>query len=255
MWSWHIWVWADDLTPVTITNATGVNYNILPVNLATKKSTTAGKMYNWFYQWGRPTPILPPSDYNSNKNATNYGVKKFAISSGAASTYGAGIQNPQLFYKGSSSPYNWFGTTSYYNLWSVKCTSTGNSDNDVVKTVYDPCPVGFKMPNGNTFTGFSLSSVLGSFNNGYNLKRNASDTIGVFFPASGERYYSNGNLAAVSSSGYVWLSSASSQSEVYYMYIILNGVNPQETERRAYGCSVRPVQESSGGMQGGGGSN
>ena len=243
IWSWHIWVWPDDLTPVVITNNTGVDYSILPVNLATKKSTTAGKMYNWFYQWGRPTPMLPPNDYNSTTNATNYGTKTFAVSSAKADTYGAGIQNPQMFYKGSSSPYNWFGAASYYNLWDANCVSTGNSDNDVVKTVYDPCPPGFKMPNGNTFTYFSTSNVVGSFNNGWYFKRNAEDTTGVFFPASGYRYYSDGSLYSVGSYGYAWPSSAYSQNSAYYLSFSSSSVDPQNYDTRSYGYSVRPVQE------------
>ena len=244
MWSWHIWVWADDLTPVEITNNTGVKYNILPVNLATKKSTTAGKMYNWFYQWGRPTPMLPPKDYNSTDSATNYGEKKVTYSQGAASSYGVGIQNPQMYYRNnSSSPYNWFGSSSYYNLWDANYVATGNSDNNVVKTVYDPCPVGFKMPNGNTFTYFSTTNVVGSFNNGWKFKRNSSDTTGVFFPASGYRDNSFGSVRNVGSEGNVWLSSAYSQSSVYRMYFSSSGVNPQATEKRSYGFSVRPVQE------------
>ena len=244
MWSWHIWVWPDDLTPVTITNATNVNYNILPVNLATKKSsTTAGKMVNWFYQWGRPTPMLPPKDYNSSNDATNYGVKTFAVSSEAASTYGASIQNPQMFYKDSTSPYNWFGSASYYNLWDANCVSTGNSDNNVVKTVYDPCPPGFKMPNGNTFTYFSTTNVVGSFSNGWNFKRNAEDTTGVFFPASGKRDSSSGSLNYVGSRDYVQFSSASKQGYVYFLYINSNSVNPQYSSNCVSGCSVRPVQD------------
>lgn len=111
MWSWHIWVWPDDLTPVTITNSTSVDYNILPVNLGSKwDASTSGKIYNWFYQWGRPTPMLPSKAYDSTTDATNYGVKTFTKSS-KASTYGAGIQNPQTFYYNSSSPYNWFGSS------------------------------------------------------------------------------------------------------------------------------------------------
>lgn len=243
MWSWHIWVWPDDLTPVEITNNTGVNYNILPVNLATKKSTTAGKMYNWFYQWGRPTPTLLPQDYSSALNATNYGVKTFEVSSAKADTYGGGIQNPQMFYKSSSSPYNWFGSASYYNLWDANCVSTGNSDNDVVKTVYDPCPPGFKIPNGNTFTYFSKSNVVESFNNGWYFKRNAEDTTGVFFPASGCRNESDGSLGSVGSIGYVWFSSAYSQDRAYYLYFTSSIVNTQASRNRDYGSSVRPVQE------------
>lgn len=244
MWSWHIWLWPDDLTPVTITNNTGVDYNILPVNLATKKSATAGKMYNWFYQWGRPTPMLPPKDYNSTTDATNYGVKSFTVSSAKADTYGVGIQNPQIFYKGSSSPYNWFGSTLYYNLWDANCISTGNSDNTVIKTVYDPCPAGFKMPNGNTFTYFSTSNIVGSFNNGWYFKRNAEDTTGVFFPAPGYRLYSNGSLYNVGSYGLVWLSSAYRQYDAFSLYFFSDFVDPQSSSRnRAYGVSVRPVQD------------
>ena len=245
MWSWHIWVWPDDLTPVTITNKTGVDYNILPVNLATKKDAiTSGKMYNWFYQWGRPTPILPPMSYNSATNATNYGVKTFTKSSTCATTYGEAIKNPHTFYVSSgNSTYNWFGTTSYYNLWDANCTATGNSDNNVVKTVYDPCPVGFKMPNGNTFTYFSDSNVVGSFNNGLYFKRNAYDTTGVFFPASGYRLNSDGSLKSVGSNGYVWLSSAESQNYAYGLNFLSSYVKPQRNSYRAYGRSVRPVQE------------
>ena len=243
MWSWHIWVWPDDLTPVEITNNTGVKYNILPVNLATKKSATAGKMYNWFYQWGRPTPMLPPKDYNSTTNATNYGVKSFAASSAKADTYGDGIQNPQMFYNGSSSPYNWFGSTSYYNLWDANCISTGNSDNTVIKTVYDPCPIGFKMPNGNTFTYFSKTNVVGAFDNGWHFKRNAEDTTGIFFPASGCRQEQGGMLANAGEYGFVLLSSSESQNGVYMLNLYLRDVNPHNYYRRARGYSVRPVQE------------
>lgn len=245
MWSWHIWVWPDDLTPVTITNNTGVDYNILPVNLATKKdASTSGKMYNWFYQWGRPTPMLPPMSYNSGKDATNYGVKTFTKSSARATTYGKAIKNPHTFYVSSgNSKYNWFGSSSYYNLWDANCTSTGNSDNTVVKTVYDPCPVGFKMPNGNTFTGFSKTNVVGTFNNGWKFKRNSNDTTGVFFPASGYRTHSRGALGGVGSSGCVWLSSASIQDNACTLDFNSDHVYPQYGINRSNGYSVRPVQE------------
>ena len=43
------------------------------------------------------------------------------------------------------------------NLWNwiqVKPTTTSN-DNPVVKSIYDPSPVGYSMPPGNVFTGLS----------------------------------------------------------------------------------------------------
>jgi uncharacterized protein (TIGR02145 family) len=109
--------------------------------------------------------------------------------------------------------------------------------------VYDPCPPGFKMPNGNTFTYFSTSNIVGSFNNGWYFKRNAEDTTGVFFPASGYRYYSDGSLYHVGSYGFVWLSSANGRSYAYCLSFGSNNVNPQYDTTRANGYSVRPVQE------------
>ena len=250
MWSWHIWAWPHDLTPIEITNSTGVKYNIMPVNLATKldtadsiNKTTGWK--NWFYQFGRTTPVLCQSTYNSTSEHASFGSLSYATAS-AASDIQRGIQNPTTFYKYSSSyHYNWFQTNSgkTYNLWDAACTSTGNSDNDVVKTVYDPCPVGWKVPNGSTFTGFSKTNVVGSFSNGWKFKRYSGDTTGVFFPASGYRGYSSGSLSDVGSGGIVWLSSAYSQDYAYNLYFYSSLVSPQFNRSRAYGFSVRPVQE------------
>jgi hypothetical protein len=152
LWSWHIWIWPHDLSPVEITNATGVKYNIMPVNLASKYDANGVHIKNWFYQWGRPTPMLLPSAWNS---ATDHTPGSITKASKLSDLYMA-LQNPTTFYYNSDSyPYNWFGFKLYYNLWDAACIGEGASDNDTVKTVYDPCPVGWKVPNGNVFTGLT----------------------------------------------------------------------------------------------------
>lgn len=242
MWSWHIWIWTDDLTPVEITNATGVKYNIMPVNLASKYDSDGVHIKNWFYQFGRPNPMLCPSSYNSTSNHASFGVLSYAAAS-IASNIQTGIKKPTTFYKYSTSyDYNWFKKNSgrTYNLWDVACTSTGNSDNNVVKTIYDPCPIGFKMPNGNTFTGFS---VINNANGIVKFTRYSGDSTGVGFPMSGSRLSSDGSLSNVGSLGYVWLSSAYSQSRAYYLGFYSSSVYPQDSYSRAYGFSVRPVQD------------
>lgn len=246
MWSWHIWVWSDDLTPVTITNSTSVDYDILPVNLGSKwDSDSKDTIKNWYYQFGRPTPMLCPSAYNSDTDHTNYGTKVFTIAD-LANSIGQGIQNPQTLYNMHNNSYNgnWFLTDSSktYNLWDAACVSTGNSDNTVVKTIYDPCPVGYHMPNGNTFTGFSETNVVGSFADGWYFKKNSSDTTGVFFPVSGFRA-PFGSVIDVGIYGYVWFSSAWSTDYAYNLYFCSDGVDPQAFDLRANGFSVRPVRE------------
>jgi hypothetical protein len=121
MWSWHIWVWKDSLTVETITNETSLNYDILPVNLGSTWDTSSAepnKIKNWYYQWGRPTPIIGHSAYDSTTAATNYGTRDFNTFE-VAPTYGHGIKNPNTFFTSNSGPYNWFGTKSFYNLWDA----------------------------------------------------------------------------------------------------------------------------------------
>ena len=239
IWTWHIWVWPHSLSPVEITNATGVKYNIMPVNLASKYDSDGVHIKNWFYQWGRKDPMLCPASYNSSTNHSPGIIEIYPKTDDLK----YGIGRVEWFYYNSSSPYNWFGDKSYYNLWDAACTGTGASDNDTVKTVYDPCPVGWKIPNGNVFTGFSTSNVVGNFNGGWKFKRYSDDTVGVFFPASGWRRYSDGSLANVGLHSYVWFSSAHSQNLAYNLYFDSSSVNPQNVKYRAHGYSVRPVQD------------
>ena len=239
MWSWHIWLWPHDLSPVEITNSTGVTYNIMPVNLASKYDSDGVHIKNWFYQWGRKDPMLLPSAWNSTTDHSPGSITKES----KASSVAYGIAFPSTFYYNSASPYNWFGTQSYYNLWDAACTGTGNSDNDTVKTVYDPCPVGWKIPNGNTFTGLSIISTANGI---VKMARYSGDTTGVGFPLSGCRYDLDGSLSNVGSNGYVWLSSANAQDYAYFLELHSTNIFSQKYVggSRAYGYSIRPVQDS-----------
>ncbi len=234
-WAWHIWLWPHDLSPVEITNKTGVKYNIMPVNLASKYDSDGVHIKNWFYQWGRPVPLLCPNAYNSEENH----VPGTFTAQSKASYLAYGIANDTFFYN-ESAPYNWFGNKSYYNLWDAACTAAGNSDNDTVKTVYDPCPVGWKIPNGNTFTGLSIIS---NANGIVKMARYTGDTVGVDFPLSGIRRSGDGMLDNIGLSGFVWLSSTSSQNYAYTLYFYSTGMYMPDISYRAFGLSVRPVQD------------
>ena len=101
------------------------------------------------------------------------------------------------------------------NLWSANNTVLGGNDNTVVKTVYDPSPVGYKMPPSNAFTGFTTSGQNSSassefntagWNNGWNFycRKNKAASDGIInFPALGARSYTSGDLGSVGIS-YYW---------------------------------------------------
>lgn len=242
-WSWHIWLWPHDLLPVEITNSTGVKYNIMPVNLASKYDSDGVHIKNWFYQWGRKDPMLLPSTWNSTSDHTPGSIAKES----KASVLTQGIMSPTTFYYNSPTGSMgiqtiWFNSTKYYNLWDAACTSLGSSDNDTVKTVYDPCPVGWKVPNGNVFTGMSEIS----YNDGiYKLTRYSGDTTGVTIHVNTCRNYYDGNINTGGECHLLTSAVIYSSGAYQANSLRLNGgyIYSSNGTYMASGNSIRPVQD------------
>ena len=150
----------------------------------------------------------------------------------------------------------------YYNLWSANNTTLGFNDNAVVKTVYDPCPVGFKMPASNAFTGFTSNGqnqngaaninangtadswVKFSAAYGHNFYTNSSKNATIFFPASGSRYYSYSSLDFVGGGGRYWSAVPYDRDYGCNLTFGWSDVNPQDDYcYRSYGLAARPVSE------------
>ena len=73
------------------------------------------------------------------------------------------FKNPEKIYNNGNS---WDNNYSYLNLWSMNTTTQKETTNTIVKTIYDPNPVGFHMPPKNTFSGITTTGVT-SFNRAY----------------------------------------------------------------------------------------
>lgn len=250
VWHWHIWLWSHDLSPVGIGSSYhGLyeeKYKIMPVNLASMYDDDMVHIKNWFYQWGRPTPMLLPSAWNSTTDHPNGSIN---IIQNSASTLQDGLANPTNYYSSSTPPYNWFGNKNYYNLWDAASTYSGSSDNDTVKTVYDPCPVGWKVPNGNVFG--NLSGIISETNGIIKVKRYFYDTVGVDFPLSGCRYCGygyHGAIMNIGSKGFVWTSAYYNDND-YYDNIYNWSFSSSEIKKSFYesdpdiGNSIRPVED------------
>ena len=73
------------------------------------------------------------------------------------------IQHPDTYYSGNKWHINPPEGFAYMNLWSMDNIKRSTyeevdyTDTVVVKTIYDPCPVGYHLPTANAFTGFSLT--------------------------------------------------------------------------------------------------
>lgn len=308
MWSWHIWVTDYELGSDvrTVTNYQGIAYKMMPVNIGwcdaetttydarsvkvrfTQAETGAMQVITLtqashsvvnfgnqpYFQFGRKDPMLA-----GIRNASGSTVDKGCYSDGYAFdksgtgkvAIGVSIQHPHIFYNyGSSSIYDWCAT-SYSNLWSGDNTVTTANDNAVVKTIYDPSPVGYHLPSSNAFTGFTYngSNVFGSsyfgsrFNSPYTSTTDFTDNFGwefycnkmtgegsydtaggtIFFPASGYRSYSAGTVNNVGSLGYFWSAVPYSTSYGRSLSFRSSYIYPLSINYRSDGFVVRPVQE------------
>ena len=294
VWSWHLWFAPKDaLDKIPVTNHQGKVYNFTKETLGWKPTQWSGSTYDkartvkvkvvqtiknggvaqetvinitqnpgnvkkgatTLYQFGRKDafPGVDASKLAANSHFTENAGDNMSITNN--------IQNPDKFYIYGSSLWTNYG---YYNLWSADNTVTGGynvgNDNPVVKTVYDPCPVGFKMPANNAFTGFTTTgqnstsqselNVDGTDdwqqwtnNFGHNFWTNSSKTATINFPASGLRFNSDGSLNNVGYFGYYRSAVPDITSNGCDLYFGSGLVYPLVNYTRTYGFAVRAVSE------------
>ena len=293
VWSWHLWFAPKDaLSTIAVTNYQGKIYNFTKENLGWKpkgeittytaprtvkvkveqtianggvKQVTVinitqnpgGKKEGTttFYQFGRKDAFPGMDETQLPQGAINKNA-------GDNMSIINGIQNPENFYtSGGSWSYNPPVGYSYCNLWSADNTAIGWNDNAVVKTVYDPCPVGFKMPASNTFTGFTSNgqTQYGAANinangtadswdkfsaaYGHNFWTNSSKNATIFFPASGCRYSSGGSLNYVGDIGWYWSAVPYDRGNGCYQDFGWSSVDPRSYGNCSLGLAARPVSE------------
>lgn len=189
LWSWHIWVTDENIgQTIEVTNHQSQKYKFMPVNLgwcdgrtetyaerSCKVKFTAGDASKEviikqvsasittggnhpYYEWGRKDPF-PPSNglantnkiwYDKDGNAHTESPQTENLSTGIAC-----IKNYILKPDVMHSQYS--GDNTYANLWSADNNVYTANDENVIKTIYDPSPVGFKLPPSNAFTGFTTT--------------------------------------------------------------------------------------------------
>ena len=230
------------------------------ITITQKPATTTRTGYTTLYQWGRKD-AFPGTTATLAVNTINWNA-------GSEMYMQTILQNPQNYF---TAGYNGnvldAGTGfakyyTFYNLWSMNNTSAyaenqANSQT-VVKTIYDPSPIGFSVPANDAFTGFTENGLNGgrmnvdgtdnaqTFNNnfGHNFWTNSSKTETIFFPAAGFREARNGStLSYYSKFGDYWTATPNDNHNGNVMGFDVNSVHPLYRNIRAFAFSVRPAAE------------
>lgn len=256
MWSWHIWVTNKNVYETQAVTAsyqgTTQIFMFMPFPLGWNDSTTAPTCT--FYQWGRKDPF-PPSDGSSLNSTTDKTVYKYDPSGnsttsdcwykvGSQATIAISILNPSTFYYFSG---NWCSQSSD-ELWNVGEDDYYVDFETITKSVYDPSPAGFRLPETAAFTGFTVDggnggTINGKWENstcGYNF---TTGSVTTYWQACGYRHHTIGSLIYVGSGGYYWSAGPYSDTDGRYFDFHSSGVSPWSSSYRANGFSVRPVSE------------
>lgn len=248
LWSWHIWLTDEPQGQVYYNNAGTMMDRNLGATSATPGDVGA---LGLLYQWGRKDPFRGSSNISSNTVAKSTGSWPSAVtSSSSKGTIDYAVKNPTTFITYNYSNYDWYYTGSSSTDNTRWTTSASN------KSIYDPCPAGWRVPDGGSngvwskalgsndnFSGYPYDGT----NEGMNFSGKFGSAATIWYPASGFRFYKDGRLNNVSDIGFYW--SASTYNDygydgAYRLDFIYNGdVHPSYNYYRASGQSVRCLQE------------
>jgi hypothetical protein len=176
------------------------------------------------YQWGRKNPFI--------------GASRTSESTFVASTGIWGIAEGGNYYTIEDNP-----TTFYKNM------SLDDSSWNSTKTIYDPCPVGWRVPDGGDDGVWSKalgssSAVSWSNMGGANLSGALGDDQTIWYPATGYLRYFEGGLLGVGQNVHCW-SVSYFDDYTYGLSIVAGRYDPLfNVLNRANGYSVRCQKEN-----------
>ena len=238
IWSWHIWIPATAIE----TNTYGIYDHALMDRylgalVAATTTSVPVESFGLHYQWGRKDPFLGAGAITGSDFATRSGT---ALSRGYEMTVAQTIANPTAYavYTEADSWGNWL------NPYDASLWKEGE------KTVYDPCPPGYRIPKRNTsqpLHASDLSTVTGWSDNAAAGDNAAFFTLGspvTVFPFGG-LVCENGKYVDYNGGrSFIWTSSANSEGNGR-MVDVRQGTTTHKitTTVTARGCSVRCVVE------------
>ena len=223
LWSWHLWM-TDQPQEQRYVNDYGTFTMLDRNNGAIRNDRGTGEEWResigTFYQWGRKDPFAV------NKYTTYYepGYDTEDV-----------IENPTVYVHSHST---W--TTEWnQNLWD-----------QYQKTIYDPCPVGYRVPPMAVWNGFSKSgdstewynmNVSGAFDLGWNFIYDGSNTS--WYPVTGRLSY-EGWYEDWADRGRLWTSHMASDAEPAWLDFTNSGISLNNWDGEIHhGYSVRCMKD------------
>ena len=202
VWSYHIWV--SDAEDVACSTSAGT-YSILDRNIGATSTDGSLNSFGVNYQWGRKDPF--PRNLSTGQGELLNTIERPSTVNYA---YVTAHPDTRIVVTSSTTTSNWLTSGANTAAWGAAGGSQGSTAGargitSTVKTVYDPCPAGYKVPLFKQLDAFyaintKANAVTGK---GYNVNTGSSTT---FIPYSGYVKYHAATDPVVHSTvrGYTW---------------------------------------------------
>jgi hypothetical protein len=223
VWTYHLWVIND--TPAVAyeyTNADGAKFSFIDRNLGATAATSEGSATCLYYYWGNMHPYAGAATavYDIEGNAVEYATEETATICSENSLddiYDYAFTRPLTFFASNSNKtgnYEWLFIHKDAAKWEEKADLWGGVSGN--KSVYDPCPEGYKVPSFAALDAFKTANTTQEKQfNGETANKNfigwkfSNEGGSTFLPAAGdfnnavkyEAYYNGENTFPTA---YIW---------------------------------------------------
>mgnify|MGYP007028757585 CR=1 FL=1 len=245
LWSWHIWV--TDYDPSSgAPKLNGLTWMTRNLGALAGDYDEAGLAKGLAYQWGRKDPFPGGYGWNDFGEITVYDAEGTVATDLFANEQVAvtdnlqnAIENPTTFYYGQridDTYYDWLtteGAMKNNKLWETAA--------DGGKTLFDPCPPGWRVPRDGSWEGVNEANFIydeAAFGRRHPL-------LG-YYPLTGNRGAASGEWSFVGGQANYWTSTAAAEQYTYIPNPLPAYLNVRGNGDRAGGCPVRCVSETQG---------
>ena len=235
LWSWHIWLTDYPQGQVYYNNAgTFMDRNLGATSATPGDVGALGLMY----QWGRKDPFLGASDIEYDSSIAESTIKWPSAVYNTLGTLEYTLSHPTTYVAD-------FNHIEELVLWTIPGET---------KSVYDPCPAGWRIPDGGAWEkaagSHGTSCNYDTKNEGVNFSGIFGSDNVIWYPAAGIRASSDyedswvtADLLLVGAYGDYWSASFDGRyADFLHYYIFDNAFDPRQYSSCGYANSVRCIK-------------